>query len=164
METKKTTFIILAVLFVSVIGIMTARTFSDKRSGSLSFADGNAMVANLYKSPMCGCCGVYSSYIKDDEYALNIEDIEDMSIIKKRFGVPVELESCHTTEIDGYVVEGHIPKEAIQKLLTERPDIKGIGMAGMPMGSPGMPGRKAGDFVIYEITRDGTQGEVFATL
>ena len=164
METKKTTFIILAVLFVSVIGIMSARTFSDKQSGSLSFADGNAMVANLYKSPTCGCCGVYSSYIKDDEYTLNIEDIEDMSIIKKRFGVPEALGSCHTMEIDGYVVEGHIPKEAIQKLLTERPDIKGIGMAGMPMGSPGMPGRKAGDFVIYEITRDGTQGEVFATL
>jgi hypothetical protein len=87
-----------------------------------------------------------------------------MSIIKKRFGEPEELGSCHTMEIDGYVVEGHIPKEAIQKLLTERPDIKGIGMAGMPMGSPGMPGRKAGDFVVYEITRDGTQGEVFATL
>ncbi len=64
-------------------------------------------------------------------------------------------------EVAGYVVEGHIPEAAIQKLLTEKPDIKGIGMAGMPSGSPGMPGPKNAEFVIYEITHEGERGSVF---
>jgi len=68
------------------------------------------------------------------------------------------------TKIDGYVVEGHIPEEAVQKLLAEKPDIKGIGMAGMPSGSPGMPGPKTSDFVIYEITHEGTKGNIFITI
>jgi hypothetical protein len=120
----------------------------------------------VHKSPTCGCCGVYASYLKREGYEVEISNMSDASLAqtKRSLGVPVELESCHTSEVANYVVEGHIPIEAVQKLLTERPAIKGIGMAGMPAGSPGMPGPKVGDLVIYEINLDGTPGAVFATL
>jgi hypothetical protein len=97
-------------------------------------------------------------------YNVEVHDTEDLSSIKTALKVPPEVESCHTMEIAGYVVEGHVPEEAIQKLLSEKPDIRGIGMGGMPQGSPGMPGPKTSDFLIMRINNDGTRGGVFVTL
>ena len=122
---------------------------------------GGETVATIYKTPTCGCCGVYVSYMKKEGYEVEIENVQNLSVIKQKLGVPLELESCHTTEVGGYVVEGHIPNEAILRLLTLKPNIKGIGMAGMPSGSPGMPGPKTEDFVIYEITNEGIRGDIF---
>lgn len=120
----------------------------------------------LHKSATCGCCGVWGAYIKHEGYDLEIHDISDsdLSAKKHELGVPHDLESCHTAEVDGYVIEGHIPTEAIAKLLAEKPDIKGIGMPGMPAGSPGMGGNKNGPFVVYAIEKDGSTGPVFVTL
>lgn len=149
---------------LAVVGLVVvmAKPRLDKSAPSAESSRG--LVAVMYKSPSCTCCLQYASYLKKLGYGVHIEGIEDMSEIKSRFGVPYELESCHTMELEGYIIEGHVPEEAIQKLLTERPDIKGIGLAGMPSGSPGMPGSKTASFVIYEITRDGTKGEVFMTI
>jgi len=122
---------------------------------------GGETVATIYKTPTCGCCGVYVSYMKKEGYEVEIKNVQNLSVIKQKLGVPLELESCHTTEVGGYVVEGHIPNEAILRLLTLKPNIKGIGMAGMPSGSPGMPGPKTEDFVIYEITNEGIRGDIF---
>lgn len=149
----------LVVVAIGVVGGMASQSFSQKDYSSEVVA-----AATLYKSPSCGCCGQYAAYLRQEQYDIVVEKVDDMSTIKERYGVPYELESCHTMEVDGYVVEGHIPEEAVQKLLAERPDIKGIGMAGMPSGSPGMPGPKTSDFVIYEITHDGDKGDVFMTL
>lgn len=121
------------------------------------------IVATIYKSPTCGCCAGYASHLKERGYSVVTEDTHELIAIKEQFGVPAELGSCHTMVIGGYVVEGHVPEEAVQKLLAERPPIKGIGMAGMPIGSPGMPGPKE-DFYIYEINLDGTKGELFMLL
>jgi hypothetical protein len=74
------------------------------------------------------------------------------------------MESCHTVEIENYFVEGHVPIEAIQKLLNEKPDINGIALPGMPSGSPGMPGLKMEKFKIHQITLDGQDGGVFIEL
>ena len=79
-----------------------------------------------------------------------------------KHNIPSELESCHTTEVAGYFVEGHVPVEAIDKLLEEKPDIDGIALPGMPAGSPGMGGLKTEDFVIYAL-KDG-EASVFMTL
>jgi len=150
--------IIIASLVVAVVaigGFMLSKT-SPSQSG-----DEPVAAVTLHKSPYCGCCGVYGSYLEGLDYAVEVNDTEDMASIKKQFEVPYELESCHTMEVAEYVIEGHIPEAAIQKLLTEKPDIKGIGMAGMPSGSPGMPGPKNGEFVIYEITHEGEKGDVF---
>ena len=123
-------------------------------------------LAVVHKSASCGCCGVYATYLKREGYDVDVHNTSDSGLSEKKreLGVPNELESCHTSEVGGYIVEGHVPEEAIAKLLAEKPDIKGIGMAGMPQGSPGMGGGKSGPFVIYEIENDGTQGGVFVTL
>lgn len=124
----------------------------------------NGTTVTIHKSPSCGCCGEYGAYLESLGYTVAVEMEEDMALVKLEMGVPYELESCHTAEVEGYVVEGHVPEAAIAKLLQDRPDIKGIGMAGMPSGSPGMPGPKNEPFTVYEITYEGTQGAVFMTL
>ena len=110
----------------------------------------------VYKSPTCGCCGIWTDYV---DYDTEVVQMQDLSSVKSQYGVPAELQSCHTAVIGGYVVEGHIPMEAIERMLEERPDIKGIAMPGMPSGSPGMPGPKSGPFVIYAIHNDGSYTE-----
>lgn len=147
----------LVIVVIGVVGFMVSQSKPEDKISS----EGNNIAAVVYKSPTCGCCGVYASYMKKEGYDVQTENVVNMSVIKEDLGVPYELESCHTMEVEGYVVEGHIPEEAIQKLLAERPDIKGIGMAGMPSGSPGMPGPKNEDFMIYQINHDGTVGDLF---
>ena len=82
---------------------------------------------------------------------------EDMTAIKEQYSLPANMASCHTTIADGYVIEGHIPAEYVQRLLTEKPDVAGIAVPGMPIGSPGM---EAGDYVepytVFSFTEDGT--------
>lgn len=157
---SKLTITILVVVALAIVGVMATQ----KESTTSTTSSQKSVVATVYKSPTCGCCGVYASYMKKEGYDVITKDVQDMTTIKQQFGVPYELESCHTTEVGGYVVEGHIPEEAIAKLLSEKPDIKGIGMPGMPSGSPGMPGPKNEDYVIYEITHEGTKGDIFMTI
>lgn len=152
----------LVLVVIGMVGAMAVNPFSP---GSQSETKSEVLAeATIYKSPSCGCCGKYAFYLRREKYEVAIEDRRDMSAIKEQFDIPYELESCHTMEVGGYVVEGHIPVEAVQKLLNEKPDIKGIGMAGMPSGSPGMPGPKSAEFVIYTINSDGTQGDVYMTI
>ena len=115
--------------------------------------------ATIYKSPTCGCCNLYSSYMSSSGFTVKLNQLDDVTPIKEKYEVPSSLSSCHTTVIEGYFIEGHVPKEAIQKLLDERPDIKGIALPGMPSASPGMPGAKTGPFVIYSVGKDGTTKE-----
>ena len=117
--------------------------------------------ATLYKNPQCGCCEAYADYLRDNGFSVTVRPTHDLSLIKRENGVPEGFEGCHTTLIDGYVVEGHVPLDTLDRLLTERPDITGISLPGMPQGSPGMSGRKSGPFTIYEFSDD--EIEVFAT-
>lgn len=155
--------ILLAIGAVSVIGVMAYQGLPNKNATHTP-NESKGIAATLYKSPSCGCCGEYTAYLGKEGYDVAVKLEQDMPAIKEQFSIPYELESCHTMEVGGYVVEGHVPEAAIEKLLTEKPDIKGIGMGGMPSGSPGMPGPKNGDFVIYEINNDGTKGAVFTTI
>jgi hypothetical protein len=160
---NKTLITILILVAVGVVGFMAYQATPNDSARS-EYSENKSIVATVYKSPNCGCCGVYASYMKKEGYNIDTKNVQDMSSIKRELGVPYELESCHTMEIGRYVVEGHIPEAAIQKLLAEKPDIKGIGMPGMPSGSPGMPGPKTEDFVIYEITHEGAKGDVFMSI
>ena len=108
--------------------------------------------ATLYKNPQCDCCEEYAKYLRGHGFTVKVVPTHDLSLIKKQTGgVPEKLEGCHTTLIDKYVVEGHVPIKTLDKLLTERPSIKGISLPGMPQGSPGMSGYRNGPFTIYEI-------------
>jgi hypothetical protein len=97
-------------------------------------------------------------------YAVQTEDIQNLNEIKDRYNVPPELRSCHTAIVDGYVIEGHVPVEEIERLLAEHPDILGIAVAGMPVGSPGMEvaGTPAEPFEVVAFDQAG-ETEVFAS-
>ncbi|OHC82466.1 MAG: hypothetical protein A3G73_05745 [Rhodospirillales bacterium RIFCSPLOWO2_12_FULL_67_15] len=107
----------------------------------------------LYKNPQCDCCEGYADYLRQNGYKVTVKPTHDLSLINRQHGVPEHLEGCHTTLIGGYVVEGHVPVKSLDRLLTERPAIKGISLPGMPQGSPGMTGRKSEPFTIYELSR-----------
>ena len=112
----------------------------------------------LYKSPDCGCCDGYADYLRHNGFIVTVKATNDFSEISRKAGVPSDLQGCHTAVIGAYVVDGHVPVEAIRKLLSERPAIKAITLPGMPEGSPGMSGDKTGPFTIYAIGKDGKSG------
>jgi hypothetical protein len=115
--------------------------------------------ALMYKNPQCGCCENYARYLRRNGFKVTVKETHNMSLISRENGVPEKLAGCHTMLIGGYVVEGHVPVGAIDKLLKERPNIKGISLPGMPDGSPGMTGEKTEPFTIYEIS---DEAKVFA--
>ena len=114
----------------------------------------------MYKSPLCGCCEGHAQYLKENGYELEIIETEDLAAIREKHGVPETMAGCHTIVIDGYVIEGHVPASSIDRLMTERPAIKGISLPGMPLGSPGMGGEKTEPFVVYAISEG--EPQVFA--
>jgi hypothetical protein len=113
------------------------------------------VAVTLYKNPECGCCEGYVDYLRHHGFEVTSKPTNDLAEISRKAGVPPDLQGCHTAFIDDYVVDGHVPVEAIDKLRTERPPIKGITLPGMPEGSPGMYGKKTEPFAIYAIGRDG---------
>lgn len=114
----------------------------------------------LYKNPQCGCCEGHAAYLEQQGYRVKVVTTDALAKVKAMAGVPPQLESCHTIMVDGYVVEGHVPVSAIKKLLTEKPAVRGIALAGMPQGSPGMSGEKDGPFVVESF--GGGRTAVFA--
>ncbi len=108
----------------------------------------------VYRSPSCGCCLGWVKYLKVKGFDATVETSDDMGAVKARLHVPGDMQSCHTAVIAGYVVEGHVPVEAIVKLLAERPAVTGIAAPGMPQGSPGMSGAKE-HFEVYSFGPSG---------
>ena len=113
---------------------------------------GEAKKATIYKPTQCGCCDEYATYLKKHGFTVDVISMPNPGLIKKMKGVPQGFEGCHTMMVDGYVVEGLVPINTLNKLLTEKPKIKGISLPGMPVGSPGMPGRKTAPLIIYELS------------
>ena len=110
------------------------------------------------KSPSCGCCGSWIEHVEKAGFKVEINDTEDMNPIKERVGVPYGKGSCHTAEVGGYFIEGHVPAEDIKRLLAERPDAKGLTVPGMPAGSPGMelPDGRTQPYTVELVANDGT--------
>ncbi|BAV97965.1 conserved hypothetical protein [Lysobacter enzymogenes] len=111
----------------------------------------------VHKSPSCGCCGVWVEHLRQAGFTVAVENQDNLHPIKERLGVPHGKGSCHTAEVGGYVVEGHVPAGDIKRLLAEKPDAKGLALPGMPMGSPGMemPDGRAEPYTVELIGRDG---------
>ena len=106
--------------------------------GGPSWAQAALPKVAVTKDPSCGCCGNWVTHLKEAGFPVEVTDSSDVSRLKVRLGVPKALASCHTAEVDGYVIEGHVPASAIKRLLAERPTGKGLAVPGMPVGSPGM--------------------------
>lgn len=121
-------------------------------------ADAKAIKMVVHKSASCGCCGMWVDHMRAAGFAVEVRDVADVSPVKQRVGVPYGKGSCHTAEIGGYFIEGHVPAADVQRLLAEKPDAKGLVLPGMPMGSPGMesPDGSAQAYTVELVGRDGS--------
>lgn len=154
---NKNTLTFLSALGIAILIGVTA--YAALPSADITY-DGPSVT--IYKSPNCGCCVKHSAYLKKNGFKVDIEMVDDMEAIKRKFGIPNDMQSCHTTVMGDYFIEGHVPIEAFNKLMEEKPDIDGIALPEMPSGSPGMPGPKLEPFEIFEI-KDG-KAQTFITL
>ncbi|MBI3777624.1 MAG: DUF411 domain-containing protein [Gammaproteobacteria bacterium] len=109
----------------------------------------------VYKDARCGCCAKWVEHLNRDGFHVTTHNVASVDKIKFTHGVPAQLASCHTAIVDGYVVEGHVPADVLQRLLRERPRVKGIAVPGMPAGAPGMEGPRAQRYDIVSFDAQG---------
>lgn len=120
--------------------------------------------AKLYKNPNCACCDEYAKYLERNGFEVELVATHDLAQMKEQHKVPEHLSGCHTMLVGPYVFEGLIPIESINKVLDERPFIKGLAVPGMPVGAPGMPGIKREPIKVYQLGfRADTPTTVYAT-
>ena len=119
----------------------------------------------VYKSPTCGCCTKWIDHLEANGFEVSAVDVRDTWPVKEKHGVPAELASCHTAVVGPYVVEGHVPADDVARLLRERPDVKGLAVPDMPLGSPGMEASDPSRHERYEVLSFDAEGkvEVFET-
>jgi hypothetical protein len=111
----------------------------------------------VHKDPNCDCCAGWAQHLKDNGFAVTVDESADLQVVRKRLGVPADLAACHTAEIDAYVIEGHVPALAVRRLLQERPKAIGLAVPGMPAGSPGMEGGLAQEYDVVLFGVDGSR-------
>ena len=111
----------------------------------------------VHKSPTCGCCAAWVDHVRKAGFTVEVRDEQDLNAVKERLEVPVGKGSCHTAEIGGYFIEGHVPADDVKRLLADRPHVKGLALPGMPIGSPGMeaPDGTRQPYVVEIVGTDG---------
>jgi len=156
---KRTVFIVAPALVLTIAVLAGFSTFTQNSTSEpeqLAVANfGAGQTVTLYKSPNCGCCSGHAKALEEAGFIVTIEETDNLDAIKQAQNIPADGASCHTSVIGDYVVEGHVPLEAIETLLAEKPDIAGIGLAGMPIGTPGMPGKKRAPYEVYQLSEAG---------
>lgn len=147
--------LLVAFLFGAVlaVGIIAIRESAGQERPSIT----------VYKSPTCGCCSKWVDHLEENGFDVTSIDTDDVAMMKARYGVPGDLTSCHTALVGGYVVEGHVPAAEIHRLLEERPEIAGLAVPGMPMGSPGMEGARTDAYDVVSFQNNGGGRAVFAS-
>ena len=125
---------IAALLFFTILALAACNTTQPKIAATISAEP----IIEVFRAPTWGCCGDWIAYMQENGFTVDVKDVENLTAVKTQHQIPAQLQSCHTAIVDGYIVEGHVPVDAIQKLLAERPNIKGLAVPGMPVGSPGM--------------------------
>lgn len=123
--------------------------------GACSQVESGESTITVYKSPDCGCCVKWVDYLKEHNFSVVVKNVSNTQQIKSSFDVPAKLRTCHTATIGEYVIEGHVPAAAINRMLSEKPQIKGIAVPGMPATSPGMGTSSGDDFNVYTFDDKG---------
>ena len=123
-------------------------------TGPVGALAGDTLV-EVFKSPSCGCCGMWAEHLEANGYEVRVRDVDDLEIIKQLAGVPDDLQSCHTAMVGGYTIEGHVPASALDRLLEERPATQGLAVPGMPAGSPGMPSDQPERYEVFSFDEGG---------
>ena len=126
-------------------------------TSSIFAMEGKTMT--VYKSPSCGCCSDWIDIMKIKGFKIDVIETNEVNNIKQKAGLQAGQTSCHTAFVDGYVVEGHVDYSAVEKMLVEKPNILGITVPGMPIGSPGMEqGNTKQAYNILYVNKDGSTG------
>lgn len=131
-------------LAMVILPIAAACTDAAMASGDhAGNATGHAVVANpgeviAYLTPTCGCCAGWVEHLRENGFEVRVVYQNDLTEVRRQHGVPLELMSCHTGVVDGFAFEGHVPADVVRRVLDERPDIRGVSVPGMPVGTPGM--------------------------
>lgn len=139
-------------LFSSAILVLVASIYIGfNLSAKIAVADTVKEEILVYKSPTCGCCKKWVKHLEQEGFKVTTKDYRNMNPIKNMMGVQPKVQSCHTAKIGKYFIEGHVSASDIKKLLNEKPDIKGLAVPGMPMGSPGMEGHRKDKYDVIAI-------------
>jgi hypothetical protein len=137
--------------------IALATVMSIALLGGAVFRAQSKPAVTVYKTATCGCCSGWVEHLRASGFDVKAIDVDDIDTVKKTYGVPPSLSSCHTAVIGNYTIEGHVPADAVHRLLKERPAVAGIAVAGMPVGTPGMEaGDRRDPYSIMSFTREGT--------
>ena len=142
---RPVTLVVLSISFFLIFNFVT------KKQDALAATKASEYSVEVFKTPSCGCCYGYVLFLEEEKFKVKQTDMTSLHSIKKKYNIPLEMQSCHTTILGKYFIEGHVPIEAINKLLKEQPDIDGIALPGMPIGTPGMPGEKEEPYVVYQL-------------
>ncbi|MGR9129081.1 DUF411 domain-containing protein [Rhizobium leguminosarum] len=132
------------------------RSFIAMAGSALVFLSGNARATapakmTVYKDPNCGCCHEWAKAMAEAGYSVDLHNTDDLAAVKARLRVPAEMEGCHSAVVEEYYLEGHVPLEAVHRLLRERPPVRGLAVPGMPSGSLGMGVDPAAVYDVYAI-------------
>ena len=138
------------ILILSVSLFYSFNFIEDKKNASANI-NNKKLSVEVFKTPSCGCCYGYVLFLEKEQFNVKETDMRSLHSIKQKYNIPLEMQSCHTTIIGKYFIEGHVPLEAVNKLFKEQPNIDGIALPGMPIGTPGMPGKKEEPFVVYQL-------------
>lgn len=162
-------FAALAVVSFSVLGACTRtvdaqssqQTHVTMRDATANPPDATLPVMLVHKSATCGCCSAWVNHMRAAGFRVDVRDVDDLNTVKARVGVPAGKGSCHTAEVGGYFVEGHVPALDIKRLLAEKPEAKGLVIPGMPAGSPGMelPDGRVLPYVVELVAHDGATSD-----
>lgn len=110
----------------------------------------------VYKSATCGCCNKWIEHMEENGFQVNAVDVLDVNLVKQQYGISYNHASCHTGVVDGYVIEGHVPALDVKRLLAEKPDVLGLSVPGMPVGSPGMEmGDRVDHYSVIAMDKEG---------
>lgn len=134
---NQTFFIILAGLTAASV-LFWAYLFQSGSNNDTPILNGGEAEVIMYHGEGCMCCVRWADYLENQGFTVISKKVADLFEVKDEYGVPYEINSCHTAIVDGYVVEGHVPAEDIRRLLAERPEAIGISVPGMPPSAPGM--------------------------
>ncbi len=112
-------------------------------------------VITVYKDEACGCCAAWVDHLRQSGFAVDAKNVPDTAVYRKKFGIPDALASCHTGQVGGYALEGHVPAADIRRLLAARPAARGLAVPAMPAGSPGMEGPRRDPYDVLLVQMDG---------
>lgn len=151
-----------SLLFVSFLTACQDDSESTETSTVAVATQSTAQTIEVYRSPTCNCCHKWITHLEDNKFTVIDKLTRDMASVKEAVKLPKQMASCHTAIIDGYIIEGHVPADDILRLLTDKPEISGLSVPQMPIGTPGMEiGERKDNFIVFQFDKAG-QYSVFS--